>query len=183
MANKFNNGDSNLTVRTTLNNNADEINANTAALANKQALLVSGTNIKTVNGISLVGSGNVSISGDGGSSNDYTDADKIKLDGIETQATKNDTDSNLKSRANHTGTQAISTITSLQAALDSKAQLENSKVKTEQLPDVYFEGFIGDGTQSNKYKFDPLMFRDYLQSLPGFGTGKVLSSDLVWINA
>jgi len=38
-------------------------------------------------------------------------ADKTKLDGIATGATANDTDANLKNRANHTGTQAISTIT------------------------------------------------------------------------
>lgn len=37
--------------------------------------------------------------------------DKVKLDAIATQATKNDTDANLKNRANHTGTQPISTIT------------------------------------------------------------------------
>lgn len=37
--------------------------------------------------------------------------DKVKLDAIAAQATKNDTDANLKNRANHTGTQAISTIT------------------------------------------------------------------------
>lgn len=37
--------------------------------------------------------------------------DKVKLNAIAAQATKNDTDANLKNRANHTGTQAISTIT------------------------------------------------------------------------
>jgi len=41
-----------------------------------------------------------------------TDEDKTKLDGIDTAATANDTDANLKARANHTGTQAASTITS-----------------------------------------------------------------------
>lgn len=39
--------------------------------------------------------------------------DKTKLDGIASGATANDTDANLKSRANHTGTQAASTITGL----------------------------------------------------------------------
>ena len=38
--------------------------------------------------------------------------DKTKLDGVATAATANDTDANLKNRANHTGTQAASTITS-----------------------------------------------------------------------
>tara|TARA_B110000438_G_scaffold62609_2_gene63088 strand:- start:1936 stop:3828 length:1893 start_codon:yes stop_codon:yes gene_type:complete len=39
-----------------------------------------------------------------------TDEDKTKLDGVATGATANDTDANLKARANHTGTQAASTI-------------------------------------------------------------------------
>tara|TARA_Y100001938_G_scaffold20715_1_gene26320 strand:- start:5332 stop:8463 length:3132 start_codon:yes stop_codon:yes gene_type:complete len=43
-------------------------------------------------------------------SNVFTDADHSKLDGIATAATANDTDANLKDRANHTGTQAASTI-------------------------------------------------------------------------
>lgn len=46
--------------------------------------------------------------------------DKIKLDGISSGATANDTDANLKSRANHTGTQAISTVSGLQTALDGR---------------------------------------------------------------
>lgn len=44
-----------------------------------------------------------------------------KLGGIEEGATANDTDANLKNRANHTGTQAISTVSGLQTALDDKA--------------------------------------------------------------
>lgn len=42
---------------------------------------------------------------------------------ISTTATANDTDANLKARANHTGTQAISTVTGLQTALDNKAPI------------------------------------------------------------
>lgn len=48
-------------------------------------------------------------------------ADKAKIDLIAASATKNDTDANLKNRANHTGTQAISTITGLAADLAAKA--------------------------------------------------------------
>ena len=40
----------------------------------------------------------------------FVDGDKTKLDGIATAATANDSDANLKNRANHTGTQAASTI-------------------------------------------------------------------------
>lgn len=53
-------------------------------------------------------------------------ADKTKLNGVATQATKNDTDANLKNRANHTGTQAISTVTGLQTALDGKAAISHN---------------------------------------------------------
>lgn len=46
--------------------------------------------------------------------------DKSKLDGVSTGATANDTDANLKNRANHTGSQAINTVTDLQTTLDAK---------------------------------------------------------------
>ena len=45
--------------------------------------------------------------------NAFTDALFTKLSGIETGATANDTDANLKARANHTGTQTASTISNL----------------------------------------------------------------------
>ncbi|MGF6694748.1 hypothetical protein M2318_004837 [Metapseudomonas resinovorans] len=54
----------------------------------------------------------------GGSSGFMTGAQAAKLAGIATGATANDTDANLKDRANHTGSQAISTVTGLQSALD-----------------------------------------------------------------
>ena len=50
----------------------------------------------------------------------FTNADKAKLDGIAENATRNSTDSQLRNRSTHTGTQAISTISGLQAALDGK---------------------------------------------------------------
>lgn len=46
-------------------------------------------------------------------------ADKTKLDGIAVGATVNDTDSNLKNRANHTGTQLAETISDFSAAARS----------------------------------------------------------------
>ena len=54
------------------------------------------------------------------STEDYTTTEKSKLSGIASGATANDTDANLKNRANHTGSQAISTITGLQTELDGK---------------------------------------------------------------
>ena len=49
-----------------------------------------------------------------------TASDKTKLDGIATGATANSSDATLLNRANHTGTQAIATVTSLQTTLDAK---------------------------------------------------------------
>ncbi|WP_270375598.1 glycine-rich domain-containing protein [Marinicauda sp. Alg238-R41] len=56
--------------------------------------------------------------------NAYTDAEKSKLAGIEEEATKNAADEDLRDRSTHTGTQAISTVSGLQSALDGKAALD-----------------------------------------------------------
>jgi len=50
-----------------------------------------------------------------------SDADKTKLNGVASGATANATDAQLRDRATHTGSQAISTVTGLQTALDGKA--------------------------------------------------------------
>lgn len=50
----------------------------------------------------------------------YTTAEKNKLAAIAAGATANATDADLRDRSTHTGEQAISTVTGLQAALDSK---------------------------------------------------------------
>lgn len=50
----------------------------------------------------------------------FTTAQETKLSGIATGATANSSDASLLSRSNHTGAQAIATITGLQAALDGK---------------------------------------------------------------
>lgn len=63
--------------------------------------------------------------------NAFTDSEKEKLEGIATGATKNSTDSALLSRANHTGTQAMSTITGLVTALDGKVNVDGDKVLTD----------------------------------------------------
>lgn len=53
---------------------------------------------------------------------------KTKLDGIATGATANATDAQLRARSSHTGTQAISTVSGLQSALDSKLNSNHSSV-------------------------------------------------------
>ena len=54
------------------------------------------------------------------STEDYTTPEKSKLAGIAPGATANATDAQLRDRTTHTGEQAISTVTGLQLALDSK---------------------------------------------------------------
>jgi hypothetical protein len=50
----------------------------------------------------------------------YTTAEQSKLSGIAAGATANSSDATLLNRANHTGAQAIATVTGLQTALDGK---------------------------------------------------------------
>lgn len=58
-------------------------------------------------------------------------SDKSKLDGVQSGATANDTDANLKNRANHTGTQAQSTIVNLVGDLGNKANSSHTHVLTD----------------------------------------------------
>lgn len=67
------------------------------------------------------------VEGLGLSENSFTSLEKTKLAGIATGATANDTDSNLLDRVNHTGTQAISTVTNLQTTLNDKENVSNKK--------------------------------------------------------
>lgn len=60
------------------------------------------------------------VSGKGLSTEDFTSAEKNKLSGVEEGATANQADSFLLNRANHSGTQNISTVTGLQSILDGK---------------------------------------------------------------
>lgn len=53
---------------------------------------------------------------DGVTNKQYSTAEKTKLAGVATAATANDTDANLKNRANHTGTQPASTISDFSEA-------------------------------------------------------------------
>ncbi|HEY4760557.1 MAG TPA: hypothetical protein VIH42_08260 [Thermoguttaceae bacterium] len=57
--------------------------------------------------------------------------DKTKLNGVATSATANDTDANLKNRANHTGSQAQSTITNLTTDLAAKASSTHSHSQSD----------------------------------------------------
>lgn len=52
-------------------------------------------------------------------------SDKTKLDGVAVGATANDTDANLKNRANHTGTQLAGTISNFDSAADTRVALHS----------------------------------------------------------
>lgn len=81
------------------------------------------------------------ISGKGLSTNDFTNALYDKLGAIETGATANQTNAYLQSRSNHTGLQAISTISGLQTALDSKPTIT---LVSGVIPAVYLPSFVDD---------------------------------------
>lgn len=64
-----------------------------SVVAGKQDMLVSGTNIKTINNQSLLGSGNINIQGGSGGSSDYEDLDnKPSINNVELIGNKNLTD-------------------------------------------------------------------------------------------
>lgn len=80
---------------------------------------------RTVNSKAL--SSNVTLTqddvGDGATYKQYSATEKTKLSGIATAATANSSDATLLNRANHTGTQAQSTVTNLVSNLAAKAPL------------------------------------------------------------
>lgn len=85
---------SNLATKAELNSKA-----NASDLANKQDKLVSGTNIKTINGYSLLGSGNITIEGgSGGSGGTYNYAElnnKPTINNVELSGNKTTADLNI----------------------------------------------------------------------------------------
>lgn len=71
-----------------------------------------------------------------------TAADKVKLNGVATGATANQSDAYLLNRANHTGTQSISTVSGLQTTLDGK---QATLVSTSNIKTVNGESILGSG--------------------------------------
>lgn len=115
----------------------------------KQDVLVSGVNIKTINGTSLLGSGNISVAGGGGSSDhtlltnrDVADQHPIaSITGLQSALDGKALSSHTHSIANVTGlqtaldgkastshTHAISDVTNLQTTLDGKASVSHTHV-------------------------------------------------------
>lgn len=65
-----------------------------------------------------------------------TGAERTKLAGIAAGATANATDADLRNRATHTGAQAISTVTGLQAALDAQTDALTTKADAAAVDDA-----------------------------------------------
>ena len=95
---------------------------------NDQGHVTGGTNPTTLSGYGITDATPSSHIGSGGTAHAnatttvagfMSGADKTKLDGVATGATKNSTDAYLLNRANHTGTQATSTITGLDTTLST----------------------------------------------------------------
>jgi len=80
---------------------------------------------------------------DGTTNHVFTAADDSKLAGIATGATANDTDANLKARANHTGTQTASTISDFNTAADARITAANKKTDS-----MNTNKLLGRGTAS-----------------------------------
>lgn len=104
----------------------------TTDLAGKQATLVSGTNIKTVNGNSLLGSGDLTISGGGGTTD-------LGLGTI--------TSSTVQITSSTGAAVVIPTATTTTAGVMSQAQLLSLQGKQDQLPNFTTQRILfGNGT-------------------------------------
>ena len=95
---------------------------------NDQGHVTGGTNPTTLSGYGITDATGSSHIGSGGAAHGVVTttvdgfmsaADKTKLNGVATGATKNSTDAYLLNRANHTGTQTTSTITGLDTTLST----------------------------------------------------------------
>lgn len=136
---------------------------------------------------------------DGTTNKAFTDTEKTKLGGIAANATANSPDATLLSRSNHTGSQAISTVTGLQTALDGKASVSHTHsqsditglasalsalsgrldaIEAKSLPkhiDVYTGTTDSNGDvtitfTSGKYSSAPALFVSYVFNNNNYGT-------------
>ncbi|MEZ0182654.1 pyocin knob domain-containing S74 family peptidase [Flavobacterium oncorhynchi] len=111
--------------KTKLNGIANGATANSTDAALRDRSTHTGTqSISTVAGLQTSLDTKVDkVTGKGLSTEDYTTAEKTKLSNIANGATANSTDVALRDRSTHTGTQAISTVIGLQAAIDAKINI------------------------------------------------------------
>jgi len=91
------------------------------------------------------------VAGKGLSTEDYTTAEQTKLAGIAAGATANDTDANLKARANHTGTQSASTISDIQSTITNNTQVlaNTAKISFDSTSSTRLANTSGTNTGDN----------------------------------
>lgn len=94
--------------------------ATQTALNAKENTVTAGTAAQYYRGDKTFVTLNADVVPDGTTNKAFTATEKTKLSGIATGATANDTDANLKNRANHTGTQLAATISDFSTAADAR---------------------------------------------------------------
>tara|TARA_R100000353_G_scaffold85777_2_gene63928 strand:- start:3016 stop:5193 length:2178 start_codon:yes stop_codon:yes gene_type:complete len=100
-----------------------------------------------ITGGTITGTGTIGISAaTTGAAGSMSAADKTKLDGIASSATANDTDANLKNRANHTGTQVAATISDFAVAIAADPTVAANTAKQGFVDPLYFTAKVGTDT-------------------------------------
>lgn len=86
-------------IESTIQQNTDDI---IVLQNNKQDVLISGENIKTINNESILGSGNIEIGGGGGGTSDYTNlTNKPKINNVELVGNKSLNDLGIQPKGNY----------------------------------------------------------------------------------
>ena len=101
--------DTDANLKNRANHTGTQLASTISDFANAADLRIASASVEDLNDITDAGSGEI-----------ITSAERTKLTGIATGATANDTDANLKNRANHTGTQLASTISDFNAQADAR---------------------------------------------------------------
>lgn len=131
---------------------------------------IAAANVTDLSDVTAAGSGSI-----------ITSAERTKLTGIATGATANDSDANLKNRANHTGTQTASTISDFDTEVSNNTAVVANTAKTT------FPGFgttagtalEGDTTTITTAQANAITANTAKTTFPGFGTtaGTALEGD------
>jgi|GEM_PF-4536806 len=154
----FNNGESNASVRAKINGNATELDGRVTDAQTDADAAISGLDNKVdKSGTKVL------------SDNNYTTAEKTKLSGIAIGATANDTDANLKNRANHTGTQSADTITD---GSTNRVYTTAEKTNVATIPTLAAASRTRRGTYANK---SVASFGSRLPFFAGLSDGTVTS--------
>ncbi len=110
----------------------------------------------------------------GTTNKNYTASEQTKLSGIASGATANDTDANLKARANHTGSQTASTISDFSTAADARITAANKKTDSMNTNKLLGRGTIGVGAIEEITLGTNLSLTGTTLNASGGGTGDVV---------